>query len=269
MICQQLARRCACLCFALLATVALAADTAQLDASQPTGRLDFEVKIETVLRHDDGKWLWFHPRVAAVPRGEANQTPLVVMTLQKHLRVSDYYSGLSLMQTSDLGRTWTEPEPRAELAWQSEPEGVTLAVADVTPGWHPQTGKMLLVGARVRYSDQGKQLEDAARSHQTAYAVYDPRSNECSQWRVLEMPADAKFNFAQTPVLSGWCGPMERCCCHFIFPLRPRSRTRSRLFSAHSTASACGTCGTATKLPWTWIVGWSNRRWLASRGATI
>ncbi len=159
--------------------------------------LKFDVKLETVLAHDDGKWIWFHPRVAAIPQGK-DQCPLVVMALQKHLQISDYYSGLSLMQTRDLGQTWTEPNPRAELAWEEHENGVTIAVADVTPGWHSPTGKVLLIGARVRYSKNGRQLEDQTRAHQTAYAVYNPQSGDCSKWRILEMPPDEKFNFARS-----------------------------------------------------------------------
>src|SRR5262245_42341840 len=56
--------------------------------------LDFTVKLETVLEHDDGKFLWFHPRVAAMPQAGKVGKPAVVMTLQKHLHASDHYSGL-------------------------------------------------------------------------------------------------------------------------------------------------------------------------------
>jgi hypothetical protein len=177
---------------------ATAADPEVEQPPRPTPRLDFEIKLETVFKHDDGKWLWFHPRVAAVPQHGQDQVPLVVMTLQKHLQVSDYYSGLSLTRTTDLGLTWTAPSPRAELAWEERPNGITIAVADVTPGWHAPTGKVLLIGAQVRYSEKGRQLEDQLRSNQTAYAVYDPQSDVCSKWRVLEMPADAKFDFARS-----------------------------------------------------------------------
>ncbi len=187
-----------CLCVATMSWTARAAEPAGEQPPRPTPRLDFEIKLETVLEHDDGKWLWFHPRVAAVPRPDREQVPLVVMTLQQHLHVSDYYSGLSLMRTGDLGRTWTKPTPQAELAWREQPGGVTIAVADVTPGWHAPTEKMLFIGAQVRYSEKGRQLEDQTRSNQTAYAVYDPRSEACSNWRVLEMPADDKFNFARS-----------------------------------------------------------------------
>jgi hypothetical protein len=157
--------------------------------------LDFTVKREVVLQHDDGKWLWFHPRVAAIPGPER---PAVVMTLQKHLQVSDYYSGLSVMRTDDLGKTWTKPDARPELDWVREPDGVILAVADVTPGWHAPTKKLLAVGARVRYDKRGRQLEDKARAHQTAYAVHDPRTGKWSRWQVLHMPAGYKFNFARS-----------------------------------------------------------------------
>jgi hypothetical protein len=168
-------------------------------ARQVTARpLDFRVKLETVLKHDDGKSLWFHPRIAAIPATGGESVPTVVMTLQKHLQVSDYYSGLSVMQTDDLGSSWTSPDARPELDWGREPDGTIVAVADVTPGWHRPTGKLLAIGARVRYGSKGQQLDDKARSHQTAYAVYEPKSNTWTSWKVLRMPDDDKFNFARS-----------------------------------------------------------------------
>ncbi|MGD9855908.1 MAG: GDSL-type esterase/lipase family protein [Planctomycetaceae bacterium] len=159
---------------------------------QPAG---FRIERETVLKHDDGKFLWFHPRVAAIPSETGN--PAVVMTLQKHLYTSDHYSGLSVMRTDDLGGTWSGPEARTELDWVRDGI-VDVAVADVTPGWHPQTGKLIAVGAQVRYSATGEQLEDQPRANQTAYAVYDPKANEWSPWRRLEMPAGDEFNMARS-----------------------------------------------------------------------
>jgi hypothetical protein len=29
--------------------------------------VEFTVKLETVMKHDDGKFLWFHPRAATIP----------------------------------------------------------------------------------------------------------------------------------------------------------------------------------------------------------
>ena len=126
-------------------------------AAEGDAFLDYEIRLETVMKHDDGQFLWYHPRVAAVPGRGLDGGPAVVMTLQKHLQVSDYYSGLSVMRTDDLCKTWTEPDPRPELDWRREDGGVVIAVADVTPGRHGPTGKVIAVGAQVRYSPAGEQ----------------------------------------------------------------------------------------------------------------
>jgi hypothetical protein len=169
-------------------------------AAEPLG---FTVKLETVLKHDDGKFLWFHPRVAAIPKAGQDGKPAVIMTLQKHLHASDHYSGLYFMRSDDLGATWTKPVMPPELDWRKESDKVDIAVADVTPIWHAPTGKVLVVGAEVRYSKKGEQLDDKPRSHQTAYAVYDPRSGKWAGWRRLEMPADEKWNFARSACAQG------------------------------------------------------------------
>jgi len=45
-----------CFCALLLA----------LHAAEPAP-VDFTVKLATMMKHDDGKFLWFHPRAAAIP----------------------------------------------------------------------------------------------------------------------------------------------------------------------------------------------------------
>jgi hypothetical protein len=152
--------------------------------------VEFTVKLETVMKHDDGKFLWFHPRATAMPGG-------VMMTIQKHLKVSDYYSGLHFMTREGVDGAWTGPLLTPELDWLKQPDGVTLSVADVTPGWHEKTGKLIAIGARVRYSPAGKQLDDVKRAHQTVYAVYDPKTSKWTPWRILELPAGEEFNFAR------------------------------------------------------------------------
>jgi hypothetical protein len=160
--------------------------------------LTFQVRVETVLKHDDGRFLWYHPRVAAIPPAGKNRRPAVLMTLQKHLHTSDHYSGLHVMRTEDRGAAWSGPTQRPELDWKDEGSGVSVAVCDVTPGWHSRSGKLLAIGAQVRYSPKGEQLEDQPRSNQTAYAVHDPKTGTWTSWRRLELPADPKFNFAHS-----------------------------------------------------------------------
>ena len=163
------------------------AATHALHAIEPP---DFTVKLETVMKHDDGKFLWFHPRAAAIPGG-------VLMTIQKHLKVSDYYSGLHFMRREGVDGAWNGPVLPPEIDWQPQVDGVTISVADVTPGWHEKTGKLIAIGCRVRYSPKGAQLDDVKRAHQTVYAVFEPKTSKWTPWQVLELPANDEFNFAR------------------------------------------------------------------------
>jgi len=162
--------------------------------------VDYDIKLDVVLQHDDDRsgWIWFHPRVAPMPGFGKDGGVAVLMTLQKHLQVSDFYSGVFFMRSDDLGKTWTKPECPPELDWRKEPSGVIIAVCDVTPGWHSQTGKVIAIGARVRYDPKGHQLEDIPRAHQTAYAIYDPKTNRWTSWRTVEMPKGEQFNFCRS-----------------------------------------------------------------------
>ena len=166
-------------------------------ADTSSGELDFAVKVDVARQELDPGFCWFHPRVAAVPGAGRNGNPAVIMTIQKHLKVSDYYSGMWTMRTDDLGKTWSAPLEIPELAWVRQPGGIVVAVADVTPGWHQVTGKLLAIGCSVRYSPEGKQLSDVKRPSQTAYAVHDPKTGAWSRWQTLEMPGDDKFNFSR------------------------------------------------------------------------
>ncbi len=164
-------------------------------------RVSLEIEVETIMKREDpaSRSLWFHPRVALVPPLVEGENPEMVMTLQKLLGKSDFFSGLSVMKSGDLGKTWSEPVSPPGLGWtvdENVPD-VSIAVADVTPGYHNGSGVVLAVGAQVRYSKEGKQLTDQYRSHQTAYAVLD-KAGKWQGWQPLEMPKDARFDFARS-----------------------------------------------------------------------
>ncbi len=164
-----------------------------LGAEPPGGgraSLDYQIKLETVLTGVQEGFCWFHPRVGAIPGAGRNGRPAVVMTLQKHLKLSDYYSALFSMRTDDLGGKWTGPDERPELAWRNEPGNVILGVCDCTPGWHAKTGKLLVIGLTVRYLE-GRQVPDQRRT--VAYTVHDPKAGTWSPWKNVDMPDKAKF----------------------------------------------------------------------------
>jgi hypothetical protein len=169
------------------------------------GQSGFRVQTDVAYRELSNKYCWFHPRAAAIPGYGNGKTPAVIMTIQKHLVVSDFYSGMYYMRTNDLGKTWIGPVEIPELAWQYEPDGTIISVADVTPGWHKKTRRLIAIGIKVRYSKEGRQLLDKPRSHDAAYAVYDPRTDKWSPWKmVANVPSpDSKF-FLVNPGCVQW-----------------------------------------------------------------
>lgn len=158
----------------------------------------YEVRVQTVLKHDDGKTLWYHPRAAAIPGHGKGGRPAVVMIVQQHLHTSDHYSGMSILRSDDWGKTWQGPTPQRELAWLPQVDGANLAVCDATPGWHEKSKRYLAVGAQVRYSRKGEQLDDMYRANQTAYAIFEPKSWKWSNWKIIKLPPDRKFDTARS-----------------------------------------------------------------------
>lgn len=166
--------------------------------------LPFRVQADTVFSELNPKFCWFHPRVAAIPAHGQDGQPAVVMTIQKHLGVSDHYSGLYFLRTNDLGATWTGPTEIPELASHPGENNETIAACDVTPGWLKHSQKLLAIGVKLRYSQEGKQLVDQPRSHECAYATCDPKTDKWTEWKMLAMPeTDGKF-FLVTPGCVQW-----------------------------------------------------------------
>lgn len=163
----------------------------------PGDEPDFRVELDVVKQELDPGFCWFHPRVAAIPGFDKAGDPLVVLTIQKHLIADDHYSGLYYMTSTDLGKTWTEPRLPKKLDWRNGLNGETIAVCDVTPGWHAKTKRLIAIGTQLRYSAAGAQLLDKPRSHTCAYATYDPHTDHWTGWKTLEMPLGDEQQFAQ------------------------------------------------------------------------
>lgn len=164
--------------------------------------LPFDVQLDVIHHELNPDFCWFHPRVAAIPAPES-KVPIVICTLQKHLRVSDHYSGLYFMRSDDGGSTWSNPVLPPELDWKTV-NGESIAVCDVTPGWHRSSGRLLAIGTKLRYSAAGEQLVDQPRSHQCAYAAYDPSTGQWTEWKMLAMPDEETKNFLVAPGCVQW-----------------------------------------------------------------
>lgn len=160
-------------------------------AVQGVDNLAYTIDLQVVIEEFDGESCWFHPRAGIVPsRNDA--PPAVVLTMQKwFVNVSDYFSGLSFVRTDDLGATWSPVATPESLAWRAEDDKTTVGVCDFTPGWHPQTGKLLGLGHTVRYRD-GKLMPDP-RPRETAFSIFDSDANTWSDWRTVAMPDRPEF----------------------------------------------------------------------------
>jgi hypothetical protein len=178
----------------LFASAIVVGLTAVAAAVEPVG---FTVETTVPLPELDPKFCWFHPRAAAIPGQADDGRPAVILTIQKHLIADDHYSGLWYMRTDDLGQTWTGPTEIPELAWRKEPgnDGVDLSVADVTPGWHAKTKKLIALGIQVRYHAAGVALLDKPRSYDFAYTLFDPATEKWTVWRNIENVTDPEGDF--------------------------------------------------------------------------
>lgn len=178
----------------VLTAAALVIAACPLLRAEETAALEYEVRAEAILQKLSPDFCWFHPRATALPGLGKNGQPAVIVTTQKHLAADDHYSGLYFLRSDDLGKTWVGPTEIPELAWRQGPDDATVAVIDVTPGWHASTGKMIAIGAKTLYTKAGAILTNTARSYETSYAVFDPQTNAWTKWRELQMPdTDGKF----------------------------------------------------------------------------
>jgi lysophospholipase L1-like esterase len=173
--------------------------------SRQEGPVTFRVRLDEVLSHDDGKSLWYHARGVAFPRlGTLLPTLDTLLTLQRHLMADDHYDGLAVA-VPDRGGVWKGPYPVPALAWKKDDAGRTIAVCDVTPGYHAATQRVIAIGAKILYDDQGKHLTDTPFSHQVAYASLSvhPRG-AWSEWKTLELPPDESRFFLATAGCAQW-----------------------------------------------------------------
>jgi hypothetical protein len=168
-----------------------------LTASGRFRAVPFTIARDIPLQAANPDFCWFHPRSAAIPKWGAGGMPLVVMTLNKHLDADDHYSGLWYMYTGDLGKSWKGPFEPPQLGAEQVSETLHAAVHDVTPGWHAATGRLLAIGGKTYYDSSGKHLSQQLVKGGTAYAVYDPKADAWTRWRMLELPDEPLFTNAR------------------------------------------------------------------------
>ncbi|QDT33046.1 sialidase family protein [Thalassoglobus polymorphus] len=167
-----------CVTLSNFAAVSIAQST-----EQP--KLIASISKETLWTNRDGKGAtWFHPRACMMPGPDGK--PVALMTLQE-IGGSDYFGQVHWSTSSDLGKTWSDPEPIAALGRDPIPgraDDLKAAVCDVTPQYHPQSDSILALGHVVFY--KGKYF--ARKEQLSRYPVYVTRdqSGKWSKRKILE-----------------------------------------------------------------------------------
>lgn len=174
---------------------------ANVASAQPADALVSSIEKLTLKRGRDGSGpSWFHPRPCLMPGKDG---PVVFMTMQE-IRGSDFFLPVHWMESRDLGKTWSEPQPVPPLGRVPATDGRgDEGVCDVVPQYHAKTDSVLALGHNVFY--KGPKFDRKQPPRCPMYAVYkdgkwserkrllwdDPRgafiyTNNCGQREVLE-----------------------------------------------------------------------------------
>ena len=200
-------------------TAAAAASFSDSAHSQDATGLIQSISKEAIFRNRDGKGTtWFHPRACVIPSEADLDVPTVLMNLQS-IGGSDYFGPVHWIQSSDLGKTWSTPEPVQSLGRDPVPghDELKAGVCDVTPQFHPPSGSTIALGHVVFYKgprfSKGDQLarypvyavrkKDGTWSERKILEWDDPRgahiyTNNCGQ-RVVLPNGDVIMSFTFGP----------------------------------------------------------------------
>jgi hypothetical protein len=155
------------------------------EAGDSVHELDYTIALEVVLPAcPKGEGVWFQPRPVAIPLPDAEKPP-VVMTIQRAIG-SDFFTGLAVTRTDDMGQSWAPPREIPEFGWRDAEEGLQVGVCDFTWAWHAPSGKAIGIGHTARYTKKG--FAGYGHRRDSTYSVYDPKTDTWTPWTVLELP---------------------------------------------------------------------------------
>lgn len=135
------------------AFIATASLSSQLGRAAGDEILIESIEKVTLKKNRDGKGItWFHPRACMMPPSEGSKTPVAFMTLQE-IAGSDFFGPVHSSHSTDLGKTWSDPDGIAPLARYPVPDhdGLQQGVCDVVPQYHPPSKSILALGHNVYY----------------------------------------------------------------------------------------------------------------------
>src|SRR5687768_1882971 len=163
-----------------LLTVVLTACAGKVTQPLPL-QLGYEIVLDTLTRGENAKYMWTHARSASVP----GDTAFVVTTMSMTLKSgSDVYHDLYQIITSDMGKSWSEPQVIPSLKVYATGGGYR-SMADMWPQWHAASQKILNIGTSPYYANDKTHI---GSKKEVTYSVYDPKTKQWSNAQKLSLP---------------------------------------------------------------------------------
>ena len=154
--------------------------------------LDYDLQLDVISEGYDRETEWFQPRIGIIP-----PTTAVLTMTRARLWGSDIFTALQEMRSDDLGVTWSHPIVHATVDRRII-NGLEVCPADLTPGWHQATGRLLATGSTAVYEpgEKGGLVANNRVTRDISYTVYDNATRTWSEWRTLQLPDRERFFWA-------------------------------------------------------------------------
>ncbi len=190
-----------------------------------TSAAPFRIERSVILTGHDNHF-YTQSRAAIIP----GATPRVILTTQEtDPRGSHGYKDMFMLESRDLGHTWTKPVAIESLRRRRMPEGHDFVIGDVCPQWHAASRRVLATGKTFGF--RGGTTEDRG-FERVSYAVFDPATDQWSDLRLLALPS---ADHAGRPFLEPNAGCHQRFDLpngEILLPIRYRKDAAHRYYTS-------------------------------------
>lgn len=170
----------------------------------------------------DAEWDWTQARTAFVP------PELCFTTMSRTAKAGAHgYHDVYLSVSRDKGKTWSQPGIIPPLKRMKQADGYEVVGGDLCPGFHEQTGKILITGKTFNFEAGVK--ENILRE-QVSYAVLDPKTIKCGPLRTVKMP---ERDHSGQPIIAPNAGCHQRVDLpngDILLPIRYQQSETQRIY---------------------------------------
>ena len=134
----------------------------------------------------DGRSCLVHARAAYIGNGRivAGAQPLNVAGC-------DSFSELQIAESFDFGATFSPFEKQEGFTGSFTEGEITFVGCDMTPLYHPATGKVVFIGSSAGY--RTGTFDAQPDCNRTTYSVFDPVSRKLGDLNLLDLPLSPQF----------------------------------------------------------------------------